>query len=137
MVDGVSVDFTDILKLAADLGKVPDNAGPKLRQAVEVTSRKVKDDWRASLKGSESIPGGAASVSYDLTVRSPRIAATSLTSEIGPKIGGPGALVGMLEYGTPTTGPTGYGAAALERNQNDFQRGLEIALEQAERAAGL
>jgi hypothetical protein len=61
-------------------------------------------------------------VSYDVGVGS-----DGITAEIGPEIGGPGALVGMLEYGTPTTPPTGYGHGALQKNEADFIKGLEIA----------
>jgi len=115
-------DFSELSQLAADLGA----AGPKVqknaRTAVEVTARHVKDDWRSPLSQSESIPRGAQSVSYDVTD-----GAEGITAEIGPVIGGPGALVGMLEYGTPSTPPTGYGHAALQKNEADFIKGLTIA----------
>jgi len=138
MADNLKFDFSDVLKLAADLGQVPDNAGPNIRKAVEVTARNVKDTWRDSLKGSKHIPRGPSSVSYDIKGES-ALSGSSVTAEIGPTVGagGVGGLVGMLEYGTPTSGPTGFGARALQENEGDFQRGLEIALQQAERKAGL
>lgn len=136
MADGMQFDFSDVLRLAATLDEAPAAASRKIRQAVVVTARHVKDDWREPLKGSVTVPGGAASVSYDIS-GGEGIRAEEIVAEIGPVLAGQGPIVGMLEYGTPSTGPTGYGAAALEKNQADFQRGLEIALEQAEREAGL
>lgn len=133
---GIGFDFSEVLKLAADLGEVPDNAGKNIRKAVEVTARKVKDAWKSDVSGSSLAPGGERAISYDLKGGN-AIRGSEITAEIGPELGGAGSLVGLVEYGTPTTGPRGYGAAALERNQEDFQKGLEIALEQAERAAGL
>jgi hypothetical protein len=115
-------DFSELSKLAADLGAVPAKVQRNVRTATEVTARHVKDDWRDPLSQSESIPRGAQSVSYDVTVSPEGVAA-----EIGPVIGGPGALVGMLEYGTPSTPPTGYGHAALQKNEEDFVKGLSIA----------
>jgi hypothetical protein len=115
-------DFSELSKLAADLGEVPAKVQRNARIAVEVTARHVKDDWRAPLSQSEFIPRGAQSVSYDLSV-----GPEGITAEIGPVIGGPGALVGILEYGTPTTPPTGYGHAALQKNEADFIKGLQIA----------
>ena len=115
-------DFSELSKLAADLGEVPAKVQRNARIAVEVTARHVKDDWRDPLSQSEFIPRGAQSVSYDLSVGTEGISA-----EIGPVIGGPGALVGILEYGTPTTPPTGYGHAALQKNEADFIKGLQIA----------
>jgi hypothetical protein len=132
----IEFDFSEVIKLAADLGEVPDNAGENIRKAVVVSARNVKDDWRKPLQGSATVPGGAASISYDIKGGN-AVRGSENTAEIGPELTGQGPIVGMLEYGTPSTGARGYGAAALERNQEDFQRGLEIALEQAERAAGL
>lgn len=133
MPDGFSIDFSELNKLVADIAAVPKHVGKFTRAAVEVTARHVKDDWRAPLKGSASIPWGAASVTYDIKGDQ----SGGVSAEIGPELGGQGSIVGMLEYGTPTHGPTGYGHAALQNNVGDFQKGLEIALKDAERAAGL
>jgi len=115
-------DFSELSKLAGDLGASTVNVQKNARIAVEVTARHVKDDWRKPLSQSERIPRGAQAVSYDVTT-----GPEGITAEIGPVIGGPGALVGMLEYGTPTTPPTGYGHAALQKNEEDFIKGLAIA----------
>ncbi len=117
-------DFSELDALAADLGKVSTEMRSNVRKAVEVTARHVKDDWKEQLEGSEHVPGGARSISYDIAEFP-----GSIEAEVGPSVGGPGALVGMLEYGTPTVGPTGYGHGALQKNEADFVKGLQIASE--------
>ena len=120
----VEIDFSELIKLATDLGAAPAKAHANIRKAVEVTARNVRDAWREPLRQSTYVPRGAFSVSYDI-----EMGADGVRAEIGPEIGGSGALVGMLEYGTPTVGPTGYGHRALQLNEEDFQQGLAKALE--------
>lgn len=120
----VRIDFSEITKLAADLAAAPAKAAPFIRKAVEVTANKVKRDWQEPLKGSATVPGGAASISYDI-----KSGKDGVEAEVGPELKGQGPIVGMLEYGTPSTGPTGYGAAALQKNEADFSEGLAKALE--------
>ena len=115
-----SFDFSAVDKLAVDLGKAPAEALPKVIQAVTVTAHHVKDDWRQAWSGSGHVPGGASSISYDLM---------GLSAEIGPEVGGSGSLVGMLENGTPNTGPREYGSKALHNNEADFIKGIEKATE--------
>ena len=120
-------DFSELSKLAADLGEVGPKVGANVRKAIEVTAIHVKDDWREPLKQSEFIPRGASTIYYEITSDSEGIKA-----EIGPEARGKGShwvggLVGILEYGTPTTPPTGYGHAALQKNEEDFVKGISIA----------
>lgn len=124
MADGISIDFSDLNKLAADLSDAPVKAVPFIRKAVEVTARKVKDDWREKLQGSSRVPRGPASISYDLKLDTDG----SIGAEIGPELKGQGPVVGMLEYGTPSTAPTGFGHEALQKNEADFEKGLGVAL---------
>lgn len=129
----VEFDFSEVLKLAADIDQVPRNASQNIRKAVEVTARNVRDAWREQLAGSQTVPAGPASVTYDM-----KGGGGEIVGEIGPELGRTqGPLVGMLEYGTPTTGPRGFGAQALKQNEADFERGISIATGQAEREAGL
>lgn len=120
----INFDFSELDKLAADLGDVSRKIRPNVVKALTVTARNVKDAWREPLKGSAQVPGGDRTISYDVTVT-----ADGVEAEVGPELGGIGAIVGMLEYGTPSTGPTGYGHAALQRNEADFIKGLQIAAE--------
>lgn len=125
----VETDFSDVTKLVADLEDAPNLLAENARAAIEVTARNVRDDWRESWKGSEHVPAGAASITYDLEgVASALLGKSVMEAEIGPEIGrAAGPLVGMLEYGTPTTGPRGYGAEALRKNEADFIEGIQKA----------
>jgi hypothetical protein len=121
-------DYSELSKLAADLGEIPAKTHANVRKAIEVTARHVKDDWRDPLSQSEMIPRGAFTVSYDIATDS-----EGVTAEIGPTVRGKGShwlggLIGTLEYGTPTTPPTGYGHAALQKNEDDFEKGLAEAV---------
>ena len=144
MNDAISVDFSELGLLAADLGQARlrsnVHTGQKLRQAVEVSARNVRDAWRDKLEGSEHIPAGAHSVTYDMGAGESLILdaltgtqglADSIEAQIGPELErAAGPLVGMLEHGTPSTPPRGYGHAALQENEADFQRGIEKALDE-------
>lgn len=123
-----SFDFSEINALAADLAKAPAKVIPNIVKALQVTAGHVKDDWREPLSGSESLPGGAASVTYEMKSGA-SLTGSAISVEIGPELKGQGPLVGMLEYGTPTTGARGYGAAALKKNEPDFERGILKATE--------
>lgn len=124
--DGIEFDFTEVTQLVADLTRAPRIAVENVNKAIEVTAVKVKRDWQEPLKGSATVPGGAASVSYDIKGAA-GLTGSAISAEIGPTLAGQGPIVGMLEYGTPTTGPRGYGAAALQKNEADFIKGIQIA----------
>lgn len=137
MADGIEVDFSELDRLAADLGSVPDNAGKNIRKAVEITSLRVKRAWQQPLKGSEQLPRLPYALGYDISLA--RVfGTTGLHSVIGFDKNQPqGALGNISEFGTPTTTGRGFGLKALADNEDDFAKGLEIAVEQAEREAGL
>ena len=154
MADGFVVDTSELDKLAADLGRAPAVAGRFIRQAVEVTARHVKDDWRDAAQGLAHAPAFPYSVGYDIGAgnglsvgqsASAVIAggvtsagSSTVTAELGPdKDRRQGALGNLIEYGSMNNPPQGLGHGALERNQADFERGLERALSDAERAVGL
>lgn len=130
MADGLNFDFSEINTLTADLLAAPAKTLPKVRQALEVSARHVKDDWRDAWKGSGHVPGGAASISYDIMgFAGAHAGASAMSADIGPSLRGQGPIVGMLEYGTPNTGPRGFGAEALHKNEADFVKGIELATE--------
>lgn len=153
MADDIEFDLSEVSKLAADLGEVAATAGPFIRKAVEVTSRNIKDETRKSVKKDRQWSGAAAAISYDL-----HSDGHELTSEVGyDKDVAGGALGNIREFGAPGA-PSGVltkhgfipfaGTSvpraphndlkdALEKNQGDFQHGLETAVKDAERAAGL
>jgi hypothetical protein len=128
MSDGIKFDFSEVLKLAADLGDAPATSGPNIRKAVEITGRNVKADWRESLKGTRALENAYRSITYDIR-GGLAIRGSEITVEIGAELGGQGSLVGIVEYGSPTLSPRGHGAKALKANEEDFQKGLEKAIE--------
>jgi hypothetical protein len=130
MADGVSFDFSEINTLTADLTKAPVEVLPKIRQALEVTARHIKDDASTDWKGSSTVPAGFAAITYDIHgAASALLGKSAMSAEIGPELRGQGPLVGMLEYGTPNTGPRGFLAAALKKNEPDFEKGIGLATE--------
>lgn len=137
MSDKVTVDFSEVNQLAAQLGSVPANAGRYVRSAVEVSARNVKDSWRDDAKGQLGTPGFPASIDYEVQTAY-LFGQSVIQAEIGPNKsrGGQAKLGNLIEYGGASSGglssKIGTGAAALERTQEDFVRGLSNALADAE-----
>lgn len=119
----INFDFSEVTALAADLSQEAEMAPVKVRQAMEVTARKVRDSTREKWSGSEQVPGAARSVSYEFTGFSGAFG-SALSCEVGYETGGQGSVAGMLEVGTPTTGPRGYLTGALKENEADFVSGI-------------
>lgn len=146
MSDGISFDFSDLEKLAADLGEVPKNAGPNIRSAVQFTATNVKKDAAATVSQRKHFKQAAAGIDYDISgTTGERLG--GITAEVGyNKSRRESAKLGnLVEFGSPGNPATNAPqlspgndlANALEKNQGDFQHGLEIALEDAEKKAGL
>jgi len=133
-------NFSELDRLAADLGDVPKQTGPLIRKAIEVSSLKVKKSAADSVKsGSRMWKALPRTIDYDILVAA-GLGGSSITSEVGyNKDQGAGHLGNLREYGAPgkNLAPHNDLKTALEANQDDFERGLSIAIEQAERAAGL
>lgn len=125
-------DFSELDKLAADLGDAADVI-PNVKKAVQVTSNNVKSAWRNKLQGSSTLPALPYAVSYDVEVN-----AGGVEGEIGFDKDKPqGALGNVSEYGTMNNAPRGFGLASLEENQADFVEGIEKAIDDTLKAAGL
>lgn len=127
----MSDDFSELLGLAADLSAVPDRANRNVKKAIEVTARSIKDDWRQGAevgRGDGFTERYASSIFYDVEV-----AAGEISAEIGPELGRPGGSAGFLEDGGQgvKAAPQHAGRDAVRANENDFQRGLEIAIFEA------
>lgn len=126
-------DFSELSKLAADLGSVPRETRPMVRKAVQVTAQKTRDSWRRKLSGSATLPGLPSALSYDI-----ESSAAGVEAEVGFDKGrGQGALGNVSEFGTPTVAPRGFGLASLKENEGDFVRGIELAIDDGLREAGL
>lgn len=139
MTDFLKVDFSEINRLAVNLGEVAPFAGRKIRQAVEITARNVKKTWGDKLKGEPGLPHAWRSITYDLeSVQA--FGVTRVQAEIGAERGRLQApIVVVNEFGAPgnNSAPRGYGAGALIENAPDLEEGLLIATAEAERQAGI
>lgn len=147
------IDNSDLSKLATDLGSVPAQSGKNLAQAFHVTSRNIRDAWREKATGLEHAPAFPWSITYDMGAEGRQTFAqavssvnaggisdamdTVLRSEIGPdKVRRQGALGNLIEYGSVNNPPMGFGHAALQENEDDFERGIDRAVDDALRKAG-
>lgn len=137
MSDSMSFDFTELDKLAADLGEVPKTIGPFVRKAAEVSARNVRDDWRKNARGMAHAPAFPGSITYDLKGGN-AVRGSEIDAEIGPDKGRPqGALGNLIEYGSVNNPPQGLGLGALQRNQEDFVIGMVKAEEDARKKGDL
>ena len=137
MAGGADFDFSELNYLSADIAEAATGVNANLRTALEVTARHVKDAWKGKLEGSETLPALPYAVTYDVDETN-LFGVDVIRAEIGfDKSRTQGPVGNISEFGTPSTPPRGYGHAALEENQEDFERGVGIALDQTLRGAGL
>lgn len=119
----MDADFSELNALAADLRRVPRTSNRLVKKAIEVTARNIKDDWRQSAERT-GLEWYALDIDYDITVKSEAIEA-----EIGPTIGDSGSF-GFVDEGGPSvlSRPQHAARDAVRANEDDFVRGLEIAV---------
>lgn len=121
-------DFSELLELAADLSDVPAEANKRIKQALEYTSVEIKRDWRQGAQISGGYPKSYPdAIDFDI-----KFTGNAIESEIGPTLGKtPGSSAGFLDEPLSPAGVDGpvhhAGRDALEANEPDFYRGLEIA----------
>lgn len=122
-------DFGELYELAADLTKAPAKAVKYVGKALEVTGRSITDDWRDGAQiGNDPwnfADDYSRSITYDKS-----FGPTVLQVEIGPELGKPGGTGGFMEEATGDVRSAPQHAArdAVRANEDDFVRGLEIAL---------
>lgn len=115
-------DFSELNKLAADLGDVPEHLRPNVRKAVQVTAHHIRDDWRDKARRTGLGPY-AKDVTYETSENSHGVEA-----EIGPTPGDAGSL-GIVEDagGDVKSAPQHAARAAVRDNEEDFIRGILMA----------
>lgn len=82
MSDDIGSDVSDVDKLAADLGTVPDNAGGFIRSAVQYTATEVKKTAQASVQGG-SHAWSALPNSIDYDIKGEASDTSTLTADVG------------------------------------------------------
>ena len=124
-MDGVTV--TGLNLVVEDLNMFPVRVAVNARRAVQVTSRKVRDDARNRIKGHKYLPAYPYSITYDT-----KVTAEGVEGEIGPDKGrAQGPLGNIVEYGTSKNAPIPHLGPALDANAEDLVAGIEIAIRQA------
>lgn len=126
----IHFDFTEVDALHASFGDVPAKTVRSVRQAVEISARNVKDDWRGAARG---LSGGHAraypfSITYDVD-RTAVFGVDVIRAEIGPELGRKQAGLGILEDapGGVKAAPQHAARLAMRANENDFIRGVLLA----------
>lgn len=114
----------DLWTLATDLGNAPRAAIPRIRSAVQYTAHEIKDDWSQGAERS-GLGNYSRSIDYDITD-----GAHGVEAEIGPNLRKRQGPFGFVEDGGGKirSAPQHAGRDALEANQDDFERGLAIAI---------
>lgn len=133
-----SFDFSELEKLAADLGEVASTAGPFINSAVQFTSNEVVKASRKKVRRRKHFGQAAPAIDYEITT----VFGQVIQSDIGyNKDLDPGKLGWLIEYGAPDSPnaltPGNELQRSLHENEDDFVKGLSIALMDAEKKAGL
>jgi hypothetical protein len=140
MSDNLSADFSELSVLAADLGAAPKNVGPNVRKALEVTARKVKDSARDAVRGRRHWKQAARSIDYELKGFQ-GFGVSVLEAEIGYNKESSGNLGNLMEFGAPGSKnrlrPGRELQTSLQKNRDDFVKGLGIAVDDSLKAAKL
>ena len=126
----IKFDFSEVNDLIAALESAPAKVLPKIREALDDSAKKIEKDWENDWKGSSTVPYGPASISHSIKgSTSAFLGKSAMSAEIGPELRSQGQIVGILEYGTPNTGPRGFGAAAIDRHTPTFVENMSKATE--------
>lgn len=127
----------DLDALVRDLGEFPRHSGRFVESALKVTAHKMKESWQGLAKGPS---GGHAkaypfSVDYDVTKRS----FPSFEAEVGPSLGRTQGALGILEEanGGVRAAPQNVRPKVIKANEADFEQGMDRAVDDALRRAGL
>lgn len=121
----MSDDFSEIGALAHDIDQVvPKNMSRNVVKALQHTSVEIKKDWQQGAART-GLHGYAASIDFDIEA-----SAQLIESEIGPNLDRNQGMFGFVEDagGDVHSAPQHAGRDALEANEDDFYRGIEIAL---------
>lgn len=126
----------DLNALARDLGEIPKATAPFVRKAVEISARNIKDLIRDEYSGARALPGASRSISYDLK-GSTGSRLGGISAEIGPELGGQGSVVGLVDEGAPRTPGRKRIPKALNDEAPGFEQGIQRAIDDGLKAAGL
>jgi hypothetical protein len=130
-------DENGLNELVRQIGEVPRQVGPKLRQAVEHTAFRIKKQISDEYNGSRNLPSASGSITYEIRGTTGAVLG-GISAEIGPDLNRrQGPVVGMVDVGTPRTPGRQRIPKALADNEEDFDRGIQKAVEDGMSEAGL
>jgi hypothetical protein len=141
MADGITFNFDDLDRLAADLESVPKNIGPFLESAVKFTSVRIKRGAARKVGRRRHFKQAAAAIDFDVK-HFKGFGAEVIQSEIGyNKDKDEGRLGNLVEYGAPGSPnaltPGNELVTTLHEEEPDFVSGIEKAVDDSLRKAGL
>lgn len=122
-----SFEVTGAEQFQRRLGEIRKNVPENVEQAVEVTLRNIKDDARA---GASRLGKSAKRVAVSIAYRKPHRTLAGVDGEVGYRKGWRQAGL-PLEVGTRHTAPKPVLREALEKNREDFFKGIGKAIEDA------
>lgn len=93
----ISADFSQVVELAADIERIPANAGREIRATVKKTALEIKRRMQTDMRASAHFRAVAPSISFDLRDG-------GLEAEIGPVKGSPGSLANIAYFGSSRAG---------------------------------
>lgn len=134
----IEFDFSELDRLAVDLGDAADGIEPFLKSALNVTSLKVKRGAQAKVSRRRLFKQAARAITFDVMARR-----GGFFSDIGyDKARGSAALLGnLVEFGAPGSpnalAPGRELVNALHENEEDFVRGIARAVDDSLRKVGL
>lgn len=137
MSDGISFDFSELDELAADLAAVPPEAVKTLDSAFRFTAHRIKQGAAKKVSGRRHWKQAASAIDYDVE-HTP----TGPEAEIGyDKSKRAGPLGNLVEFGAPgapnALTPGNELVSTLHEEREDFVRGIERAIDDAHKQAGL
>lgn len=141
MADGITFDFDDLNRLAADLELASKDIGPFLDSAIKFTSVRVKRGAARKVSRRRHFRQAAAAIDFDVK-HFKGFGAHVIESEIGyDKDKAAGQLGNLVEFGAPNSpnalAPGNELVTTLHEEEPDFIRGVEKAVDDAMRKAGL
>lgn len=138
----MSFDFSELEKLTADLGVVPDGVMEPLKKAFNVTSFKVKKSAVAKVSRRKGLAQAAGGIDFEVTARK-----ADIESEIGysKERRSVAKLGNIAEFGTPGSVANNFNGVApgnelqrsLHEQESDFLKGVSLAVEDSLKKAGL
>jgi hypothetical protein len=130
-------DVSALSHLARDLGAVADGVAENLLPAMRGTAGLVKNAWNEKLYNEGHASRTRGSISYDVGVAHDfdllaldidAVRSSTLVAEIGPRTSRTqSGIVKLLELGSINNPPHGYGAAALDEHEGDYETAIAFA----------